>query len=100
MPNPDKFGFGNVRLMDQEPFDVHLGQWIELNELTAMLTPCGCSNAQNEGFANAQNEGKMRFFYQVIRCQQSMSKNWLGAECTQYSELSVIILGELPPRDT
>ena len=36
-----------------------------------------------------------------IRCQQSMlSKKWLGAECTQYSELSVIILGEPPPSDT
>ena len=29
-----------------------------------------------------------------------LSKKWLGAECTQYSELSVIILGEPPPSDT
>ena len=36
-----------------------------------------------------------------LRCQQSMlSKKWLGAECTQYSELSVIILGEPPPSET
>ena len=39
--------------------------------------------------------------WSFIRCQQSMlSKRWLGAECTQYSELSVIILGEPPPSDT
>ena len=37
----------------------------------------------------------------VVRCQPSMlSKGWFGAECTQYSELSVIVLGEPPPSDT
>ena len=36
-----------------------------------------------------------------LQCQQSMlSKKWLGAECTQYSESSVMILGEPPPSDT
>ena len=34
-------------------------------------------------------------------CQKSvLSKRWLGAKCTQYSELSVIILREPPPSDT
>ena len=41
------------------------------------------------------------FTFINIRCQQSMlSKKWLGTERTQYSELSVIILGEPPPSDT
>ena len=31
---------------------------------------------------------------ELVRCQQSMfAKKWSGAVCTQYSELSVIILG-------
>ena len=36
-----------------------------------------------------------------VLCQQFMlSKRWLGAVCTQYSELSVTISGEPPPSDT